>query len=148
MGYRSGVGRKAPAFSLTATDGNEISLARYRGDWFVVLVFLPVDPVTAAPRLAPLSAAAGQFWGLRAQLIGICQPGGAAALPPAAPDLTFPLAIDDAGVATAYGARFATRGFITTALIVDRAGKIVWTAEGDAALDPATLMAALRDVAR
>jgi len=34
------------------------------------------------------------------------------------------------------------------AFIVDRAGKIVWTAEGDGALKPASLMAAFREVAR
>ena len=147
MGYVSGVGREAPAFTLTATDGNEISLARYRGDWFVVLVFLPLGPAEAAERLARLSAAAGQFWGLRAQLVGICLPG-AAALPPAAPPLAFPLVVDDAGVATAYGARFAARALITTTFIIDRAGKIVWTGEGGAALDPASLITALRDVAR
>ena len=72
MGYKSGVGREAPTFIASAVDGSEINLKQYRGDWFVVLVFLPTQSETAETALTQLSAAADNIWGMRGQLLGIC----------------------------------------------------------------------------
>ena len=150
MGYASGVGREAPAFVVTATDGNEISLHQYRGDWFPILVFLPTLPDETAVHLARLSATANQFWGLRGQIVGLCHGtrDEVTALSASAPGVAFPLLPDDGTIAAAYGALWADNEPRTMAFIVDRAGKIVWTGEGDEELAPAVLIAAFREVAR
>jgi peroxiredoxin len=144
------VGREAPAFLITAVDGNEISLEQYRGDWFPILLFVPALSSETSGRLARLSAAADQFWGLRAQLVGLCRGtrDEVAALAEATEGLSFPLLPDDGAVAAAYGARRANGDPRTMACIVDRAGKIVWTGDGAAALDPAILIAAIREAVR
>ena len=150
MGYASGVGREAPAFVVTATDGNEISLEQYRGDWFAILVFLPAGPDETAVHLARLSAAADQFWGFRGQIVGLCHGtrDAVTALSASATEVAFPLLPDDGTIAAAYGALWADNEPRTMAFIVDRAGKIVWTGEGDDALDPSVLIGAFREVAR
>ena len=150
MGYNFGVGREAPTFTISAVDGNEINLRQYRGDWFAVLVFVPTKAAATAAALAQLSTAADTVWGLRGQLLGICD-GGSDAVKTLAADvegLSFPLLPDDGGVARAYGALKQSGEVRPMAFIVDRAGKIVWTGEGASALEPATLVAAFREVAR
>jgi peroxiredoxin len=150
VGYNFGVGREAPTFTISAVDGNEINLRQYRGDWFAVLVFVPTQASATAAALAQLSVAAGTLWGLRGQLLGICD-GGSDAVKMLAADvegLSFPLLPDDGGVARAYGALKQNGEVRPMAFIVDRAGKIVWTGEGASALEPATLVAAFREVAR
>jgi peroxiredoxin len=151
MGYATGVGRKAPAFALADRDGDVISPASYRGDWFLVLVFLPGTGGGAPARLASLSQAAGQLWGLRAQLVAIREAGGEAldqAPAPGADGLPFPLLSDDGSVAQKYGVLWTPEHALPVAFVIDRAGKIVWTTEGEGALDPTAIKAALRDVAR
>jgi len=150
VGYASGVGREAPAFVITAVDGNEISLDQYRGDWFPILIFLPTLSSETAVNLARLSAAANQLWGLRGQIVGLCHGtrDEVTALSASAPGVAFPLLPDDGTVAAAYGALWADNEPRTMAFIVDRAGKIVWTGEGDEELAPAVLIAAFREVAR
>lgn len=150
MGYASGVGREAPAFVVTATDGNEISLEQYRGDWFPILVFLPARSDETVVHLAQLGAAADEFWGFRGQIVGLCHGtrDEVTALSASATEVAFPLLPDDGTIAAAYGALWADNEPRTMAFIVDRAGKIVWTGEGDEALTPTILLAALRDVAR
>jgi peroxiredoxin len=150
VGYASGVGREAPAFVVTATDGNEISLEQYRGDWFPILVFLPTRSDETAVHLARIGAAADQFWGLRGQLVALCHGTRdvVTALSASAAEVAFPLLPDDGTIAAAYGALWANNEPRTMAFIVDRAGKIVWTGEGDETLTPTILLAALRDVAR
>jgi peroxiredoxin len=150
VGYASGVGREAPAFVITAVDGNEISLEQYRGDWFPILVFLPTRSNDTAVHLARLSAAADQFWGFRGQLVGLCHGtrDEVTALSASATEVAFPLLPDDGTIAAAYGALWADNEPRTMAFIVDRAGKIVWTGEGDESLIPSTLLDAFREVAR
>ena len=75
MGYDFGVGREAPTFTLSAVDGSEIKLNQYRGDWFPVLVFIPTRSPGAAEVLEQLSKAADTLWGLRGQLVGVCDAG-------------------------------------------------------------------------
>ena len=63
----------------------------------------------------------------------------------------FPLLPDpDAAVARAFGAYDAATGSVRPyAVIVDRAGKIVWTADGGtASVKPAALVGAMKTVAR
>jgi peroxiredoxin len=150
VGYNSGVGREAPTFTINAVDGGEINLKQYRGDWFAVLVFVSAQAAETAAALAQLSAAAGTLWGLRGQLLGICDAGRDEATKLAAKveGLSFPLLPDDGRVARAYGAVKPSGEVRPMAFIVDRAGKIVWTGEGAAALEPATLVAAFREVVR
>jgi peroxiredoxin len=150
MGYASGVGREAPTFIMSAVDGSEINSKQYRGDWFPVLVFVPTQDESTARTLAQLSAAAGTFWGLRGQLLGICDAGRdeVKALADRVEGLSFPLLPDDGSVARAYGVLKKNGGVRPMAFIVDRAGKIVWSGEGPAALRPAALTAAFREVAR
>ena len=150
MGYKFGVGREAPAFIASAVDGSEINLKQYRGDWYAVLVFLPTQAATAETALAQLSGAADNLWGMRGQLLGICDASReeCTSLAGKVADLAFPLLPDDGTIAQAYGALKADGEVRPMAFIVDRAGKIVWMAEGDGALKPAALMAAFRDVAR
>jgi peroxiredoxin len=148
VGYNSGVGREAPTFTLTASDGSQIALEEYRRDWFPVLVFLSTAGAGAA--LAPLSEAADALWGLRGQLVGICvadasEVGDIAARGGGA---TFPLLADDGTVARAYGACRPDGQVRPMAFIIDRAGKIVWSAEGIQALEPATILTAFRQVVR
>jgi peroxiredoxin len=152
VGYRFGVGREAPAFTLTGYDGTEVSLGTYRGEWFAVLVFLGSDRAAGATLLAAMNAVADRAWGMRAQLIAL------APLPRAelgelvngVPVVAFPLLADEgARVARAYGAFNRARDAASqAAYIVDRAGKIVWAGEGPEDLKPASLIAALQDTAR
>jgi peroxiredoxin len=150
VGYDFGVGREAPTFALSAIDGSEITLNQYRGDWFPVLVFLPTQAPGAAQTLQQLSAAADTLWGLRGQLVGVCDAGREAvrALAAGVPGLAFPLVPDDGGVARQYGALREDGAVRPMAFIIDRAGKIVWTGEGEAALAAPRLIAAFRQVVR
>jgi peroxiredoxin len=150
VGYKSGVGREAPAFIASAVDGSEINLKQYRGDWFAVLVFLPTQVATAETALTQLSGAADNLWGMRGQLLGVCDASRdeCTTLAGKVAGLAFPLLPDDGTIAQAYGALKADGEVRPMAFIVDRAGKIVWMAEGEGALKPASLMAAFRDVAR
>ena len=150
MGYNFGVGREAPTFTISAVDGSEINLKQYRGDWYATLVFVPTQASEAAAELVQLSAAAETLWGLRGQLIGICDAGRdeVKALAASVEGLSFPLLPDDGRVAQAYGALKQSGELRPMAFIVDRAGKIVWTGEGASALEPDTLVAAFRQVVR
>ena len=150
MGYNFGVGREAPTFTLSAADGNEISLQQYRGDWFPVLVFLPSASAGAGDALAGLSAAADTLWGLRGQLLGLCDTGVDALreLARSTEGLSFPLLADDGAVAQAYGALKPSGELRPMVFVVDRSGKIVWTGEGAEALVPDALVAAFREVVR
>jgi peroxiredoxin len=150
VGYNFGVGREAPTFTLSAADGSEINLKQYRGDWFPVLLFIPTQTPGIEKQLAQLSAAADDVWGLRGQLLGLCDASRDAvkALADNVQGLSFPLLPDDGRVAKAYGAMTEGGEVRPMAFIVDRAGKVVWTGEGATALRPATLIAAFRQVAR
>ena len=150
MGYNFGVGREAPTFIISAADGSEINLRQYRGDWYPVLVFVPTQSPATESVLAQLSGAADDLWGMRGQLLGICDASReeCAALAAKVDGLAFPLLPDDGTVAQAYGALKPSGEVRPMGFIVDRAGKIVWSGEGDAALAPASLMAAFRDIAR
>ncbi len=150
MGYDFGVGREAPTFTLSAVDGSEIRLNQYRGDWFPVLVFIQTQAPGAAQTLQRLSSAADSLWGLRGQLVGICDAGrdDVKALADGVPGLAFPLLPDDGSVAGLYGALRKDGATRPMAFIIDRAGKIVWTGEGEAALGAPDLIAAFRTVVR
>jgi len=150
VGYDFGVGREAPTFTLSAVDGSEIRLNQYRGDWYPVLAFVPTQSPGAPELLEQLSAAAGTLWGLRGQVIGVCDAGPAdcAALAARVPSLAFPLVADDGSVASAYGAHKQDGTARPMAFIIDRAGKIVWTGDGAAALTAPALLAAFRKVVR
>jgi peroxiredoxin len=150
VGYDFGVGREAPTFTLSAVDGSEITLNQYRGDWFPVLVFVPTQAPGAAQTLQQLSAAADTLWGLRGQLVGVCDAGRDAvkALADGVPGLAFPLLPDDGSLARQYGALRKDGTVRPMAFIIDRAGKIVWTGEGEAALEAPRLIAAFRKVVR
>ncbi len=150
MGYNFGVGREAPTFVINAADNSEINLKQYRGDWYPVLVFLPPQAETAEAALTQLSAAADSLWGMRGQLLGICDASrdDVKDLAGKVASLSFPLLPDDGTVAQLYGALKTDGQVRPMAFIVDRAGKIVWSGEGESALKPATLMAAFRQIAR
>ncbi len=150
MGYDFGVGREAPTFTLSAVDGSEIRLNQYRGDWFPVLVFVPIKTPGAAEVLEQLSKAADTLWGLRGQLVGVCDAGRdvVKALADGVSGMAFPLLPDGGSVALQYGALRKDRTVRPMAFIIDRAGKIVWTGEGEAALKAPKLIAAFRDVVR
>ncbi len=150
MGYDFGVGREAPAFTLSAVDGSEINLKQYRGDWFPILVFVPARSPGAAQTLTQLSAAAGTLWGLRGQLVAVCDASRdeAIALAERVEGLAFPLLPDDGSVAQLYGALKKDRSVRPMAFVIDRAGKIVWSGEGDAALKAPKLIAAFRQTIR
>ncbi len=151
MGYNFGVGREAPLFDLTSHDGNRVTLKQYRGDWFAIVVFL--DPSSSAAAVTALSAAADQLWGMRGQLVGIVRGDDEAvrALAAQAERAEFPLLADrDGGVARSYGALDAATSSVRNyVVVVDRSGKIVWTADGGATpVKPAEIVAAMRAVAR
>lgn len=150
MGYAFGVGREAPAFVLSAADGSEINLRQYRGDWFPVLVFMPASTPDALRRLEALSKAADSLWGLRGQVIVLSDADREQLRQwmTEAPGIAVPLLADDGAVARAYGAQAPSGALEPRTVIVDRAGKVVWMAEGDEAFRPAALSAGLRDVAR
>jgi peroxiredoxin len=160
VGNTFGVGRAAPQFDLTAHDGSRVSLRQYRGDWFAVVVFLGTDQAAAAAETTALSAVADQLWGMHGQLIGLLHGDEAAlqAVAAKAEHAAFPLLADpDAGVARSYGFFDAASGQVRlAAVIVDRSGKIAWSADGgpvgvdvaSASVDPDALVNAMRDVAR
>lgn len=150
MGYNNGVGRQAPAFSLTADDGGQVDLKNYRGDWYPVLVFVPTQAPGVQELLAQLSAEAQTFWGLRGQVLVLCDasPEDVKALAAEVTALGVPLLSDDGHVAAAYGALKANGAVRPMAVIVDRAGKIVWEADRPEALRPAAILAAFRQVVR
>jgi peroxiredoxin len=148
VGFNFGVGREAPTFTLSAADGSEIALEQYRRDWLPVLVFVPDADAKAA--LTRLSAAADTLWGLRGMLVGVSAAGldEVRELVTQAGGITFPLLADGTAVAKAYGACKPDGELREMAFIVDRAGKIVWSAEGADALQPVTIVTAFRQVVR
>jgi peroxiredoxin len=150
VGYAFGVGREAPAFVLTAVDGSEINLRQYRGDWFPVLVFMPASTPDAPKRIEALSKAADSLWGVRGQVLVLSDAGRdeLAKWAVEAPEAVVPLLPDDGAVAAAYGACPPGGALEARAVIVDRAGKIVWMAEGAEAFKPAAINEAFRKVAR
>jgi peroxiredoxin len=150
VGYDFGVGRAAPAFTLIAADGTEIKLNQYRGDWFPVLAFIPTRSQGAVELLEQLSAAADALWGLRGQLVGVCDASvdDCRALAARVPALAFPLLADDGSVARQYGALRKDGAARPMVFIIDRAGKIVWTGDGPAAFAAPELLAAFREVVR
>lgn len=150
MGYDFGVGRAAPTFTLTAADGSEIKLNQYRGDWFPVLVFVPTQSPGAVELLEQLTRAADSLWGLRGQIVGVCDASAddCRALAGRVPGLAFPLLTDDGSVAQQYGALRKNGTARPMAFIIDRSGKIVWTGDGAAALTAPALLAAFRKVVR
>lgn len=153
MGYNFGVGREAPQFTLISHDGDLVTLRQYRGDWFPVIVFLPTDPVLAGDTVSAFSAAAGELWGCRAQVLCVVNNDrdGVAALAAGSRKADVPLLADEDGsVARAYGAWDDKRGAVRTGVfIADRSGKLVWAAGGgDEPVKPAEVLAGLRSVAR
>jgi peroxiredoxin len=147
LAYAFGVGREAPLFTARTTDGDEIVLARFRGDWFPVIVFLPAELPDVDSRLLRLEAAAGRLWGLRAQLL-VVREASAGEPQSAAPGVALPVITDDGALAANYGALQPDGRLRALTVIIDRAGKIVWTAEDEAASDPDVIAVALREVAR
>jgi thioredoxin-dependent peroxiredoxin len=152
VGYTFGVGREAPSFTLASSDGGSVTLKSFRGDWLPILIFFRPDHPDTSKRLAALSAAADQFWGLRGQLLALAAATAdeLGRLAGEVPTLAFPLLVDEgARIARAYGAYNRTRGAVSAAAyVVDRAGKIVWVGEGEDAYRSATLLAALENIAR
>jgi peroxiredoxin len=152
VGYTFGVGREAPKFDLAAHDGSRVSLAQFRGDWFPVVVFLGSDVAAAAAAASGLNGGAEQLWGLRGQVVGIVHGDDEAArqVVDEAGRAEFPLLADpDAAVARAFGAFDAAAAVVRPhAVIVDRAGKIAWSADGPDAWRPTVLLAALRSAVR
>jgi peroxiredoxin len=150
VGYNNGVGRQAPTFTITATDGNEIDLKQYRGDWCPVLVFVAVKAPGIEQLLTQLSSSSGALWGLRGQLIGLCggSPDEVKELAARVKGLSFPLLPDDGRLAAMYGALKQDGQLRTTVIVVDRAGKIVWQADRAELLEPAAIVAAFREVVR
>jgi peroxiredoxin len=149
VGYAFGVGREAPAFVLSAVDGSEINLRQYRGDWFPVLVFMPAATPDVPKKLEALSKAADSLWGLRGQVLVISDAGRDELKKwDAEAAVAVPLLPDDGTVARAYGASPPGGALEPRTVIVDRAGKIVWMAEGDEAFKPTAITAAFRNVAR
>lgn len=150
MGYKNGVGRQAPTFTITAADGSEIALKQYRGDWFPVLLFVPVQAPGVEDLLGQFSAAAGTFWGLRGQLLALCDASADEVkdLARRVDGLAFPLLPDDGRVASAYGALRESGEVRPMAVVIDRAGKIVWEADRPEELRPATILAGFRQVVR
>jgi peroxiredoxin len=147
LAYAFGVGREAPLFTARTTDGDEIVLARFRGDWFPVIVFLPAELPDVDSRLLRLEAAAGRLWGLRAQLL-VVREASAGEPQSAPPGVALPVITDDGALAANYGALQPDGRLRALTVIIDRAGKIVWTAEDEAASDPDVIAVALREVAR
>lgn len=152
MGYNFGVGREAPQFSLPSIDGDTIGLRQYRGDWFPIVVFF-ADPTAAAADLKGLTQRADELWGYRGQLLGVfaADVDALREQSQAAGGAGFPLLADaDGAVARSYGVWDEHAGRPRNhAVIVDRAGKIVWAADGGAAAVKATeIVAAFRAIAR
>ena len=152
MGHVFGVGRAAPGFSLVSSDGSTVALKSFRGDWLPIVVFLAADSPDAAARLTALSAAADRFWGLRGQVLVLCDAGVVRLrkLAEEIPTLAFPLLADEqSSTAKAYGAFDVSRGVVSpVTYVVDRSGKIVWIAERDQAYDPGKLLEALLTAVR
>ena len=140
MGYIFGVGREAPLFSLSAHDGTVVSLSHYRGDWYPVIVFFRPEAAGIDDYLRALNAAAGSLWGVRGQVmaIAVASEEELRQLAGRVGTIAIPLLADaDGAVARLYGAWDKDQGDCTPlAYIADRAHKIVWAENGDAALPP------------
>jgi peroxiredoxin len=139
VGYNFGVGREAPLFSLTAHDGTVVSLSRYRGDWYPLIVFFSATAPGVGDYLRELDAAIDELWGMRGQVLAVAVAPQADLrdLAGRAGTLAFPLLSDDGTVARLYGTwDEARRDCIPMAFVADRAHKIVWAGNGDGTLPP------------
>jgi peroxiredoxin len=140
VGYIFGVGREAPLFSLTAHDGSVVSLTRYRGEWYPLIVFFRHDVAGIEDYLRNLDHAAADFWGLRGQVmaIAVASEEEVRRLADRVGDLSIPVLADpDGAVARLYGAWDKAQGACgPLAYIADRAHKIVWAQQGDGTLPP------------
>ena len=149
VGYDFGVGRGAPTFTLAAPSTATDQAQSVPGDWFAVLAFIRTQSPARIEALGQLSKAAGTP-GAPRPLVGICDAGRdeCVSLAAGCTGLAFPLLPDDGSVARTCGALRADGTARPMAFIIDRAGKIVWTGDGAAALTTQTLLAAFRQVVR
>ena len=111
---------------------------------------MPASTPDAPRRVEALSKAADALWGLRGQVIVLSDAdrGELREWIAAAPEIAVPLPAGGGAVAKAYGAQAPDGALEPRAVIVDRAGRVVWMAEGDEAFKPNAIMAAFRGVAR
>ncbi len=138
------VGEKAPAFSLSATNGQTVQLSEFKGKKKVVLAFFPKAFTGGCTKeMAGLRDHQKMFDDAGAVVFGISmddldtQKKFAESL-----KLTFPLLADKSGrTATAYrikGALWANR----TTFVIDETGAIAAIFEGKDAIDPGATAAA------
>ena len=127
------VGSEAPVFEAQTTDGGRISLSQFRGSKSVLLMFYPKDDTPGCTRqmcAARDEGAAYEAAGVRR--FGV-NPGGVESHRKFADKyvLDFPLIVDQgAAIASAYGVLKENGGVARATYLIDRDGRIAYSAAG------------------
>lgn len=127
------VGSEAPDFEAQTTDGGHISLSQFRGSKSVLLMFYPKDDTPGCTRqmcTARDEGAAYESAGVRR--FGV-NPGGVESHRRFADKyaLDFPLIVDQGSrIATAYGVLKENGGVARATYLIDRDGRIAYSAAG------------------
>ena len=127
------VGSEAPEFEAQTTDGGHISLSQFRGSKSVLLMFYPKDDTPGCTRqmcAARDEGAAYEDAGIRR--FGV-NPGGIESHRRFADKyvLDFPLIVDEGSrIATAYGVLKENGGVARATYVIDRDGRIAYSAAG------------------
>lgn len=128
------VGDEAPDFTLKDTDGNDVSLSKFRGEKSVTIVFIPFAFTGVCQgELCELRDNLNTFDTAGNQVLAIsCDRGPSLAEWKKQQGYTFPMLSDGwphGEVARAYGAFLADKGFATRAtFLVDRDRRIRYAA--------------------
>ena len=127
------IGQEAPDFTLKDQDGNEVSLASFRGNQNVVIVFYPFTfPGVCQGELCSLRDDLSEFDAVKAQVIAIsCDTRHAQKQWATQQGFTFPVLSDfwpHGAVARAYGVFNEQLGCANRAtFVIDTTGKVVDT---------------------
>ena len=140
------VGSEAPDFEAQTTDGGHISLSQFRGSKSVLLMFYPKDDTPGCTRqMCTARDEAAVYEGAGIRRFGV-NPGGVESHRRFADKyvLDFPLIVDHGSrIAIAYGVLKENGGVARATYLVDRDGRIAYSAAGAHGADE--VLEAVRD---
>lgn len=127
------VGAEAPVFEAETSDGGRVSLASFRGNNAVLLMFYPEDDTPGCTRQMCAARDEGTYYHAHRVVRFGVNPGGRDSHRDFADkySLDFPLLVDqDAEIASAYGVLREDGGVARATYLIDTDGKIAYAEPG------------------